>query len=182
MACCYACVYMRVGIALVTGYGYICPQEQYELLFGSGQLGIVSMDHLMHAQELRQCQSKCKTMTYRPVQRCSHDSLPCHDHRAWMNFCPNLKASNFLLHYCLLLMLMVKSQAGKLLASAVTVHSTPRWVSAPLISAHGSTRYSAARSAAALWLLLVLLPAAGGSSDSLESHLNAVSFSTKVPL
>ena len=37
-------------------------------------------------------------------------------------------------------MLMVKSQAGRALASAETVQGRPRWVSAPLMMAHGRCR------------------------------------------
>ncbi|DBA91676.1 TPA: hypothetical protein ACH3X1_003276 [Trebouxia sp. C0004] len=47
--------------------------------------------------------------------------------------------------------LMVKSQAGRLVQSAVTAQSTPRWQRAPLTIAHGSIKKSFANSTADGW-------------------------------
>ncbi len=75
--------------------------------------------------------------------------------------------------------LMVKSQAGRLVQSAVTAQSTPRWQRAPLTMAHGSIKKSLASSTADGW---AGVPSPCWFADNLVTHLKLLSFRTKVPL
>ena len=81
--------------------------------------------------------------------------------------------------HCLAFKFTVKSQAGRLGASAVTVHSTPRWHSAPQMTAQGRIKWSFASSEAEG---CGGPPGTGGLVDSLLSQRKLLSFSTKVPL
>ena len=83
------------------------------------------------------------------------------------------------IHHCLAFKFTVKSQAGRLGASAVTVHSTPRWHSAPQMTAQGSIKWSFASSDA---VGCGGPPGTGGLVDNLLSQRKLLSFSTKVPL
>ena len=82
-------------------------------------------------------------------------------------------------NHCLAFKFTVKSQAGRLGASAVTVHSTPRWHSAPQMTAQGSIKWSFASSEAEG---CGGPPGTGGLVDSLLSQRKLLSLSTKVPL